>query len=975
MSVVLSDSTFAAITDNTGVVTISDNDSGAYVTAVTAEDSAHIGESPTDSTVAEGGTLVFTVALSGTSGGEYALWAGGSAAAADIGTLAFSDGVTWKSGDPATGIVVVPVSVGSFRVTVSTLDDGAIEQAETVVLTAGGVSATGTMTDNDSQSVTGVIAEDAAHLGADPVDSTVAEGAALRFTVTLNAASPVASEYALTLAGAAASADLSPLSFSAGVTWKNGEAATNIIVVPAGVVSFYATLATTDDALIEDAETAVLTVGGVSATGTITDNDSQAIASVVAEDAANAGQDPADASVEEGAGLLYTVTLNTTSPAATEYALSLGGTAAGADLGALSFSDGVAWKDGDESTGIVVVPASVASFTVAVATVDDAIVESAESVVLTVDGVAATGTVTDNDTAPPVIVVPVPPVPAPEPVPVPAPAPVPVKPTPPVPAPPAPPPPPPPPVLETGLDPASDDGSSNSDTVTSVREPEFTLKAGGLLVEGGSVRLLSPAGDIVGTTAVTAADIASGAVNVGPGALDDGVYIFTAQILDANGVVTGQAPVSVTIVTDLDGVMPSVELAAYGGDYNKDGILDWQQNSVAHMPLASLADFALGKEAPLSSFGAVIAGSIGTETEAVHLTSGAQLKNLSLSDLPAALPDAFRAASPVFNFTISPTNDVAALPDLDPTRAGLQTRVVIDLGASGVVSNDFVKFDPVTQSWYSFLDDQNLATMDDGATLVDLNSDGRVDRIVLTLTDGARGDEDGLVNGVIVDPGLLAFDVTLPDQVYNIRLASGEVYYTDDIGDAQVKATGAGNVFQGVAFDSMRGDPGAKHVSSFYQPFTKDITVAIDGDAMPYACYEVIAGSAGFWAAAAGQAAIDIHLYQNARGLTELVSAAEAQTLGLVAQGFTDRGARFSVSAENAFSFDADGYLIANHDNAAVKALVAQLAGMYQSTSQAGFIEAVEQSYFQQIQLVGVAHGAAATAGDVNAVFGTTFGI
>ncbi|MCC6071968.1 Calx-beta domain-containing protein [Massilia sp. GCM10020059] len=732
---------------------------------------------------------------------------------------------------------------------------------------------------------------------------------------------------------------------------------------------------------------------------TISDNDSGVVVSAVTvDDSAHPAQSPADSTVAEGGTLVFTVTLNSGAPVATEFALALGGTATAADYSSLVFSDGVSWKDGDQAGGIVVVPANVTSFTVTAVTVDDALVESAETLELTTGGVAATGTIDDNDMivivpppvmpppvvpepvpepepepepVPPVPVAPVPapvPEPAPEPAPKPTPKPVPpVKPVP-LPAPPA------PPVLETGLDPKSDDGSSNSDTVTSVRDPAFTLKGSGLLVEGGSVRLLSPSGEVVGKAAVTAADILSGAVNVGPGPLDDGIYTFTAQILSASGAVLGQAPVSVTIVTDLDGVAPSVELAAYNGDYNGDGILDWQQNSVAHMPLASLADFELGKAAPLSSFGAVIAGSIGTATDAVQLTGGAQLKDLFLSGLPAALPGAFRAASPVFNFTISPEDDVAALPDLAPERAGLQTRVVIDLGASGVVSNDFVKFDQASQAWYSFLDDQDLSTMDDGATLVDLNGDGRVDRIVLTLTDGARGDDDGIVNGVIVDPGLLAFDVTPPDQVYSIRLASGEIYYTDDIADARQTAAGAGNIFTGVAFDSMHGSPGGKHVSSFYQPFTRDVTFAVDGDALPYACYELVATSPGFMAAAAGSAAVDIHLYQNARGLTELVSAAEAQYMGLAAQGYADRGAKFSVSVDNAFRFDVEGYLIANHDNAAVKALVAQLAAAYQSTGQAGFIEAVEQNYFQQIQLVGVAHGASATASDLNAVFGTTFG-
>lgn len=37
-------------------------------------------------------------------------------------------------------------------------------------------------------------------------------------------------------------------------------------------------------------------------------------------------------------------------------------------------------------------------------------------------------------------------------------------------------------------------------------------------------------------------------------------------------------------------------------------------------------------------------------------------------------------------------------------------------------------------------------------------------------------------------------------------------------------------------------------------------------------------------------------------------------------------------------------------------------------------MNSVEQNYFEQIKLAGVAHGASASAADLNAVFGTGFG-
>ncbi|WUR13369.1 Calx-beta domain-containing protein [[Empedobacter] haloabium] len=935
----------------TGTGTITDNDSQS-VTTVVAEDSGHLGQQPVDSAVVEGVALVYTVALNGPSptAVEHVLTVGGTAAPADLGALVFSGGVAWKNSDPGTGIVIVPANVTGFTVTLPTVDDVALESAESVVLTVGGVAATGTLTDNDSQSVVTVVAEDAGHPNAFPLDTTVVEGGTLLYTVTLNMASGSASEYSLAQSGTALAGDLGAITFSNGVTWKNGDPTGGIVVVPASVTSFTIAVATVDDSVIEAAETLVLTVGGVMATGTITDNDVLAVTSVSARDAANLGANPADRTVVEGNTLVYTVALNGVGVAPTEFALGTAGTASAADLGSFSFSDGVGWKNGDPATHTLVVPAGVATFTITVATVDDALVEQAESLVLSVGGVAGTGTIDDNDVAS------TPPTPTP-------PAPTPTPPTPPA-----------PPVLNTALDPTSDDGSSNTDAVTSVLAPEFTVAAGTLLTPGGSVRLLAPSGAVVGTTAVTAQDIASGKINVGTGQLDDGVYTFTAQVLDATGKVVGSAPVSVTIVTDVDGVMPSVELAANGGDYNHDGVLDWQQHTVAQMPLKSLADFASGKDAAASSFGAILSGSLSSADGAVALTSGAQLKDLSITAQPAPLAQNFRAVSPVFNFSVTAEEGVAGLPDADVSRAGLQTRVVIELAKFGVLANDFQKFDTATQTWYSFLDDQDLNTWDDGATLLDVNGDGRVDRIVLTLTDGAKGDEDGLVNGTIVDPGLLAFDTTPVGQVYSVKLAGGDRYYTADAGEAAQKAALAGSVFEGVRFDAMAAAEGGRHLSAYYQPFTQDYTYAASGQSLPYACYGAVAGAAGFDAAAAGSGkGVDFHLYQDARGNTQLVTVAEAATLGLAAQGFTDRGAKFSATTEHAFTFDAEGYLIANQDNASVQALVQQLAATYGSTTAAGFVDAVEQNYLQQVQLVGVAHGAAATAADLNAVYGTHF--
>ncbi|MGQ0709691.1 MAG: retention module-containing protein, partial [Rhodoferax sp.] len=98
--------------------------------------------------------------------------------------------------------------------------------------------------------------------------------------------------------------------------------------------------------------------------------------------------------VTEGASLVFNVTLSAASPAATTHTFTLGGTASGADLGALAFSNGVTY---DRGTGLITVPANVSSFSVTVPTVDDTTLELPETVSVTVGGMTAVGGIVDND--------------------------------------------------------------------------------------------------------------------------------------------------------------------------------------------------------------------------------------------------------------------------------------------------------------------------------------------------------------------------------------------------------------------------------------------------------------------------------------------------------------------------------------------------------------------------------------------------
>ncbi|MFT4888185.1 MAG: hypothetical protein ACJAY7_000487, partial [Pseudohongiellaceae bacterium] len=143
-----------SISDNSGGGTISDNDLGS-INSIGAN------------SVTEGGMLRFPVVLSAaaSSAQRYALQFGGTANELDYGTVEFSNGVTY---DPASGMLVVPAVVTQFSVNVPTIDDFKVEEGgETLVLTLGGLAATGNILDNDERPAT-LIITDVTEVGTDP---------------------------------------------------------------------------------------------------------------------------------------------------------------------------------------------------------------------------------------------------------------------------------------------------------------------------------------------------------------------------------------------------------------------------------------------------------------------------------------------------------------------------------------------------------------------------------------------------------------------------------------------------------------------------------------------------------------------------------------------------------------------------------------------------------------------------------------
>ncbi len=168
--------------------------------------------------------------------------------------------------DPTTGKITVPAGVGSFTVSYPTTDDSDVEANETLTVTIDGVTGTGTILDNDKPGISGIEPN-----GPGVADDAVVEGNPLSYTVTLTEPTQTAVTYSFTTGGSATpGADYGVPSFDNGVTY---DPTTQTITVPAGVDSFTVSYPTIDDTAIEGNETLILTVGGVSGTGTIIDND------------------------------------------------------------------------------------------------------------------------------------------------------------------------------------------------------------------------------------------------------------------------------------------------------------------------------------------------------------------------------------------------------------------------------------------------------------------------------------------------------------------------------------------------------------------------------------------------------------------------------------------------------------------------------------------------------------------------------
>lgn len=217
------------------------------------------------------------------------------------------------------------------------------------------------------------------------VSSPIAqEGQPLIFNVTLSSTTPQVQSFPVTFTGSMFTNGgpldvLFPFTFSSGVTEINGG-----VSVPAGVSRFTISVATVADSVLETSETMVLSVGGISGTGTLSDFSTPTNVLSVSSP-----------TVLEGATIAFLVTLNRASTGQS-FGFTLGGTATGGtDYGLPLVLNNGATVSGTN----FVVPSGITTFTVSTITANDTAAEASETVVLTVNGVTGTAIINNVNAA------------------------------------------------------------------------------------------------------------------------------------------------------------------------------------------------------------------------------------------------------------------------------------------------------------------------------------------------------------------------------------------------------------------------------------------------------------------------------------------------------------------------------------------------------------------------------------------------
>lgn len=407
---------------------LEDRDGNAATSGLLEALNAYLADIPKPSSISvstnnvvEGNNLVYSVSLSATTTttSYFVFSTGGTATNGsdyiNNANYTFSNGVTLNSD----GTLTVPSGVSSFTITVPTYDDASMEGSETLDISVGSVTASGTILDNDgaSISVSNVTVSESSPYAVFVVSLDRAAASSISFTPTLsNGTATVGTD-----TGTSAQ-----LEYYDGSAWVS--AASGITMAP-GVTSVLVRTAITNDTTYEISETFTLSTGavtggvnnsnGASGTGTIKDDGT----STNVFEAGNNSSTPTtgsanddspaisitDVSVNENSPYaVFKVSLTGTSPSAITFTPNLTGTGAtlNDDFGStLEYYNGTAWVSAASG---VTIPAGSTSVLFRTTITDDDPYEGAETFTLTTgavtggvsnsNGVTGTGTIRDDGT-------------------------------------------------------------------------------------------------------------------------------------------------------------------------------------------------------------------------------------------------------------------------------------------------------------------------------------------------------------------------------------------------------------------------------------------------------------------------------------------------------------------------------------------------------------------------------------------------
>jgi hypothetical protein len=296
----------------------------------------------------------------------------------------------------------------------------------------------------------------------------------------------------------------------------------------------------------------------------------------------------------------------------------------------------------------------------------------------------------------------------------------------------------------------------------------------------------------------------TGAYKYTPVPLIDRMDTFVLTLRDSSG---NQTQLRLTFNSidnlDRDGIGSATESTLAGivtgngnstnlaGDLNRDGVADANQNSVTTLAWRKEADYlnAMNPNTVANTDRSAIVVMVvnsslfnpNTTTTLSQLMGNvdplAQLLEIQVTNTNGTLPDsrAFYKPWDLMNFSVESLVSTG-LTDINPNRPGTQVQVAIDISNANISMGGFgfslyrkhvtqqtlddyasagitltdLNNNPVTApGWYDYT---QRTPGGDGAAFKDFNNDGKIDAIIVTLTDNAFGD-DNPVRNRILDPG------------------------------------------------------------------------------------------------------------------------------------------------------------------------------------------------------------------------------